>query len=66
VVDVGCGIGRTASYFAKAVAPDGHVIGFDESEELIALARHLAAEQGIDNITFGIVTLTPPVQSTSR
>ena len=54
VVDVGCGIGRTACYFAEAIVPDGHVVGIDESEELVTLARHFAAEQGVDNVTFQV------------
>jgi ubiquinone/menaquinone biosynthesis C-methylase UbiE len=54
VVDVGCGIGRTACYFAKVIVPDGQVLGIDESEELVTLARHFAAEQGIDNVKFQV------------
>jgi len=54
VLDVGCGIGRTACYFAKEVVPHGHVVGIDQSEELVDLARHFAAEQGIENVTFEV------------
>ena len=54
VVDIGCGIGRTACYFATAVVPNGQVVGIDESEELISLARHSAKEQGIDNVAFQV------------
>lgn len=52
ILDVGCGIGRTACYFATEVVPDGEVVGFDQSEELVGLATQLAADQGIGNVTF--------------
>lgn len=52
VLDVGCGIGRTACYFARDVVPDGEVVGFDQSEELVGLATQFAADQGIGNVSF--------------
>ncbi|MEM1208852.1 MAG: methyltransferase domain-containing protein [Planctomycetota bacterium] len=52
VLEVGCGIGRTACYFAAEVVPDGHVVGFDQSDQLVELAKEFAAEQGIDNVSF--------------
>jgi ubiquinone/menaquinone biosynthesis C-methylase UbiE len=54
VLDLGCGIGRTACYFAEVVVPDGQVVGIDQSEALVALARRFAAEQGIENVTFEV------------
>jgi len=52
ILEIGCGIGDTACYMAKAVVPDGHVTAFDQSADLIAVARQQASTAGIDNVTF--------------
>lgn len=50
VVDLGCGPGAVAVEIAKRVAPGGHVVGVDESEEAIAAAKELVRQSGLDNI----------------
>ncbi|HXV79296.1 MAG TPA: class I SAM-dependent methyltransferase [Candidatus Binatia bacterium] len=52
VLEVGCGIGDTACYLAKQVVPNGYVVAFDQSRELVELARQRAAAGGIDNLEF--------------
>jgi len=52
ILEVGCGTGDTACHIAKSLVPDGHVTAFDQSSELIDLARQQAADAGIDNVTF--------------
>jgi ubiquinone/menaquinone biosynthesis C-methylase UbiE len=52
VLEVGCGIGDTACYLAQQIAPKGHVVAFDQSQELVELGRQRAAAAGIDNIEF--------------
>ena len=52
VLEVGCGIGDTACYLAKQVVPNGHVVAFDQSRELVELGRQRAADRGIDNLEF--------------
>ncbi len=42
VLDVGCGAGATTVMFAKAVAPDGFVLGLDVSGPMLARAREIA------------------------
>lgn len=50
VLDVGCGAGREALALARA---GYRVVGIDTSSELLAVARALAAEQGLE-IEFGL------------
>lgn len=52
ILEVGCGIGDTACYMARAIVPEGHVTAFDQSADLVAVAREQASAAGIDNITF--------------
>lgn len=54
ILDVGCGPGSITIDLARRVGPAGHVTGIDQSEEVIAQARELAAESGVDNITFAV------------
>ena len=52
VLDVGCGTGTVTAWIAARVAPAGHVIGVDASEEQLAVARKVAMAAGLDNIGF--------------
>ena len=51
VLDIGCGTGQTTRDAALSAA-DGVALGVDLSGQMIALARQLAAEQGISNARF--------------
>lgn len=51
VLDVGCGAGASSLEIAKAVGPEGAVLGVDISEPLLDLARTRA--QGLSNLAFG-------------
>ena len=51
VLDIGCGTGQTTRDAARAAA-DGVALGVDLSGQMIALARRLAAGQGIVNARF--------------
>ncbi len=50
VLDVGCGTGAITAGIAKAVGPDGRVVGVDRDEVLLELARKEHA--GIANLLF--------------
>jgi len=52
VLDVGCGAGRTTRDAARAVAPDGQVLGVDLSASMLDVARAAAAADGLGNVTF--------------
>lgn len=52
VIDVGCGGGGTTIAIARAVAPNGEVLGIDISPDLVAAATHRAKEAGVSNIRF--------------
>jgi SAM-dependent methyltransferase len=54
VLDVGCGTGTTTGRLAAAVGAQGHVMGVDISEPLIAAAR----EQKLMNATFVVSDAT--------
>jgi ubiquinone/menaquinone biosynthesis C-methylase UbiE len=43
VLDAGCGTGASALPAAERVAPNGHVIGVDLAEKLLAIGRAKAA-----------------------
>ncbi len=43
VLDVGCGCGDTSVALARAVGPDGSVLGVDVSEPMLAVARERAS-----------------------
>lgn len=49
VADVGCGSGTAATLMAESY-PESHVVGFDVSEESLAVARRRA--KPFDNVTF--------------
>jgi arsenite methyltransferase len=46
-LEVGCGIGFLACEMAREVAPGGHVIGVDNSPDMIAAARARAEREGL-------------------
>jgi SAM-dependent methyltransferase len=46
VIDVGCGCGATTVEIARAVGPEGRVIGLDISEPMLAVARERLREFG--------------------
>src|SRR5215470_20157448 len=54
VLDVGCGTGASALRAAEKVAPNGHVIGVDLAEKLLAMGRVKAAHGGLQNIEFRV------------
>jgi|TARA_B100000315_G_C14553937_1_gene577225 ubiquinone/menaquinone biosynthesis C-methylase UbiE len=51
LLDVGCGTGAVAREVAKQVAP-GEVVGIDREEAQLAVARQMAVDQSIENVTF--------------
>jgi SAM-dependent methyltransferase len=55
VLDIGCGGGKTSIAAARAVGPDGSVVGADVSAPLNALARQRAGEAQVENLSFQVV-----------
>jgi 16S rRNA (guanine1207-N2)-methyltransferase len=51
VLDVGCGYGPIGLTAAR-LAPQGHVTMIDINERAVELARHNAAENGVNNVSF--------------
>ena len=52
VLDVGCGFGDTAVYFAERVGPTGRVVGMDCCDAFMDHGIEEAADAGLDNPTF--------------
>jgi len=52
VLDLGCGGGFDSFLAAKAIGPEGHVIGVDMTSEMINKARHNAKKIGVKNVEF--------------
>jgi len=52
VVDIGCGTGNTARWFARAIGPTGEVSAVDVSAEQIAVAESLVRSEGLANVKF--------------
>jgi SAM-dependent methyltransferase len=52
VLDLGSGGGIDVLLSARRVGPTGHAYGLDMTEEMLALARHNAAQAGAANVTF--------------
>lgn len=48
ILDVGCGTGPATRIAARRVAPSGRVVGLDLDPVRLALARSLAAQDGLD------------------
>jgi ubiquinone/menaquinone biosynthesis C-methylase UbiE len=57
VLDVCCGSGASAIPAARAVGPNGSVIGIDLAENLIELAKIKAREAGFKNIEFRVADM---------
>ncbi len=51
IIDCGCGPGNITIELAKRVAP-GVVVGIDADEASLDLAKNLAKEQGVNNVSF--------------
>ncbi len=52
VVDVGSGAGMDSLIAARAVGPDGFVIGVDMTPDMLDRAREAAAMAGVENVEF--------------
>jgi arsenite methyltransferase len=52
VVDLGSGAGMDAFLAARAVGPEGRVIGIDMTDAMIDKARENAAKNGVENVEF--------------
>lgn len=52
VLDVGCGSGAYARFFAHEVGPDGQVVGIDVEGDLLSLGRQRAIEEGLATIIY--------------
>ena len=50
ILDIGCGGGETALDLARAVAPDGKVVGVDLSAAVLAFAKRAA--NGCERVRF--------------
>ncbi len=61
VLDVGSGSGVDAIIAAKAVGPEGRVIGVDMTPEMLDAARRNTERMGLDNVEFrkGLVERLP-------
>ena len=67
VVDFGSGGGIDCFIAARAVGPQGRVIGIDMTAEMIDLARRGAREAGLDNVEFHLAEMesTPLADGTA-
>jgi SAM-dependent methyltransferase len=52
VLDIATGPGEPAMTLARAVGPRGSVVGVDLSEEMVKLAREVAAKRNLANVEF--------------
>lgn len=52
VLDVGCGNGALSLALARAIGPDGEVVGADISGPMLTLAGRRAREEGLGNVRF--------------
>ncbi|HEV7535809.1 MAG TPA: class I SAM-dependent methyltransferase [Acidimicrobiia bacterium] len=52
VLDVGCGNGLTSRDAARAVGPQGSVLGVDLSGPMLVVAERLAKDEGLGNIRY--------------
>ena len=51
VFDVGCGTGLSLPLLRQAVGAKGHIVGIEQSPEMMALARQRVRQYGWRNIT---------------
>ena len=66
VLDLGSGAGADAFISARRVGTEGRVYGLDMTDEMLELARHNAADAGVENVEFlkGVIEDVPlPDQS---
>jgi ubiquinone/menaquinone biosynthesis C-methylase UbiE len=49
-IDLGCGPWGILDILADRVGPQGRVVGLDADPSLVAMARELVAERGLDNV----------------
>lgn len=52
ILDVGCGCGDSSLALARAVGPEGEVVGVDPSAPMLARAEARAREAGLGNLRF--------------
>jgi len=52
VVDIGSGAGMDALIAARAVGPDGAVVGVDMTPAMLEMARQAASDPGLGNVEF--------------
>lgn len=52
LIDIGCGCGHATLALARAVGPDGSVLGADISAPMLAVARDHAAAANLANVRF--------------
>jgi trans-aconitate methyltransferase len=57
VLDVGCGTGLCFPRLQSKIGADGHIIGIDESPDMLDIARGHIADSGWENVTL----ITAPV-----
>ncbi len=60
VLDVACGTGLATSGAARAVGPDGRVLGIDLSGRMVDAARRRAAERQLSNVGFARMDAQTP------
>jgi len=66
VLDLGCGAGFDCFLAARAVGPEGSVIGVDMTPEMLVKARLNAEKVGMDNVDFRLGEIEhPPVADAS-
>jgi ubiquinone/menaquinone biosynthesis C-methylase UbiE len=52
ILDLGCGAGDVSMLAAELVGPEGSVVGFDRSQEVLNVAKERAREGGLRQISF--------------
>ncbi len=52
VLDIATGIGEPAVSAAHRVAPDGYVLGIDQAENMLQIARQRGVQEGLHNLVF--------------
>ena len=54
IADVGCGPGAVSAVLARLVGPRGRVVAVDRDPDAVDNARQVAAQEGVDNVSFGV------------